>query len=58
MTIYLHEVHHVTGTAEDDFEAAYRDPGGWMDQLGRGDDARPAQGLCRLHQELPEPRPS
>ena len=40
MTIYLHEVHHVTGTAEDDFEAAYRDPGGWMELLGRGEDAR------------------
>ena len=40
MTIYLHEVHRVAGAAEDAFEAAYRDPGGWMDVLGRGDDAR------------------
>ena len=40
MTIYLHETHHVTGTAESDFEAAYRDPGGWMDLLGDGVDGR------------------
>jgi len=40
VTIYLHETHHVTGTAEQDFEAAYRDPGGWMDMLGQGDEGR------------------
>jgi hypothetical protein len=40
MTLYLHEVHSVIGTAEDEFEAAFRDPGGWMDTLGRKADAR------------------
>lgn len=40
MTLYLHELHRVIGRAEDDFEAAFRDPGGWMDLLGRGEDAR------------------
>jgi hypothetical protein len=40
MTIYLHEVHSVIGTQEDEFEAAFRDPGGWMDVLAQGDDAR------------------
>jgi hypothetical protein len=40
MTLYLHEVHQVIGAAEDAFEAAFRDPGGWMDALGHGEDAR------------------
>ena len=40
MTLYLHEVHSVVGTAEDEFESAFRDPGGWMDVLGRAGDAR------------------
>lgn len=40
MTLYLHELHSVIGAEEDAFEAAFRDPGGWMDVLGRGDDAR------------------
>lgn len=40
MTLYLHEVHRVRGVHEDEFEAAYRDPEGWMQLLGHGDDAR------------------
>ncbi len=40
MTLYLHECHHVIGQHEEEFEAAYRDPGGWMDRLGQGDEAR------------------
>ncbi len=40
MTLYLHEVHHVRGRAEDDFEAAFREDGGWMQQLGNGTDGR------------------
>ncbi len=40
MTLYLHEVHSVVGTAEDEFESAFRDPGGWMDVLGKDGDAR------------------
>jgi len=36
--LFMHEVHHVRGRAEDDFEAALRD--GWMPTLGAGEDAR------------------
>ncbi|HEY2427458.1 MAG TPA: hypothetical protein VGI06_00905 [Acidimicrobiales bacterium] len=49
MTIYLHEAHRVVGSAEDEFEAAYRDPGGWMDVLGRGEDARLLYFLDHAH---------
>jgi len=38
--LFVHECHRVTGRHEDAFEAAYRDPGGWMDVLGRDKDAR------------------
>jgi hypothetical protein len=31
--LFLHEVHEVRGSAEDDFEACFRDPGGWMDLI-------------------------
>jgi hypothetical protein len=40
VTMFLHEVHRVIGKREDEFEAAYRDPGGWMDILGRETDGR------------------
>ena len=40
MTLYLHELHRVVGRSEDAFEAAFRDPGGWMDRLGEDEDAR------------------
>jgi hypothetical protein len=40
MTLFLHETHRVKGKREEEFEALYRDPGGWMELLGRGDDAR------------------
>ena len=40
MTLYLHEVHRVRGAHEDDFEAAYREPEGWMQLLSLDDDAR------------------
>ncbi len=36
--LYLHEVHAVKGTCEDDFEAALRSD--WMPMLAQGDDAR------------------
>jgi hypothetical protein len=49
MTLYLHEVHRVIGTSEDAFEAAYRDPGGWMDLLSQGDDARLLWYLDHAH---------
>jgi hypothetical protein len=49
MTLYLHERHRVVGRREDDFEAAFRDAGGWMDRLGRGDDARLVWYATRVH---------
>ena len=36
--LFVHEVHQVAGTKEDEFEAAYRD--GWMPLLAKDDDAR------------------
>src|ERR1035437_129269 len=36
--LYLHEVHKVVGTKEDEFEAAYRD--GWMSLMAGTDYAR------------------
>ena len=36
--LFVHEVHQVVGTKEDEFEAAYRD--GWMPLLAKDDDAR------------------
>ena len=40
VTVFLHEVHQVVGTAEDEFESAFRDAGGWMDRLAGGRDGR------------------
>ncbi len=56
MTIYLHETHRVVGAHEDDFEAAYRDPGGWMDVLGRDGDARLVWYLNHAHGSGPSYR--
>jgi hypothetical protein len=36
--LFMHEVHQVKGTKEDDFEATFRD--GWMPMLAKSDDAR------------------
>ena len=36
--LFVHEVHHVVGTKDVEFEAAYRD--GWMPLLAKDDDAR------------------
>jgi hypothetical protein len=36
--LFMHEVHKVKGTKEDEFEAMYRD--GWMPMLAKRDDAR------------------
>jgi hypothetical protein len=49
MTLYVHELHRVIGRREDDFEAAYRDPGGWMDALSQGSDARLLWYLNQTH---------
>jgi hypothetical protein len=40
VTLYLHEMHSIKGKCEDEFEAAFRDEGGWIDILGRDHDAR------------------
>ncbi|HWW54705.1 MAG TPA: hypothetical protein VNY84_13090 [Acidimicrobiales bacterium] len=49
MTLYLHEVHRVMGAKEDEFEAAYRDPGEWMDRLAGSDEARLLWYLDHAH---------
>lgn len=49
MTLFLHEVHRVAGEAEDEFNAAYRDAGGWMDRLAQNDDARLLYFLEQAH---------
>ena len=36
--LFVHEVHQVVGTKEDEFEDAYRE--GWMPTLAKDDDAR------------------
>jgi hypothetical protein len=36
--LFVHEVHRVIGSREEEFEAAFRE--GWMPALGQGDDAR------------------
>ena len=38
MTLFLHEVHHVRGAREEEFEELFRD--GWMAALADGDDGR------------------
>lgn len=45
--LLLHEVHHVRGRKEDDFEAAFREQ--WMPQLARGDDGRLLWFLRHAH---------
>jgi hypothetical protein len=45
--LFLHEVHQVAGTREEDFEAAYRD--GWMATLADGGDARLLYFLHHAH---------
>jgi hypothetical protein len=50
VTIFLHEVHRVMGAREDEFEAAFRDAGGWMDRLATsGSDARLLWYLDHAH---------
>jgi hypothetical protein len=56
MTVYLHETHEVVGRAEDEFEAAFRDRDGWMDVLGRSDDARLVWYLNHAHGSGPSYR--
>ncbi len=46
--LFLHETHSVTGRHEDDFEAAFREPGGWMERVA-DDDARLLWYLDHVH---------
>jgi hypothetical protein len=47
--IFLHETHSVNGRHEEDFEEAFRGPGGWMERAAEGDDARLLWYLDHLH---------
>lgn len=47
--LYLHETHSVIGRCEDEFEAAFREPGGWMDRVAAGGDARLLWYLDHVH---------
>jgi hypothetical protein len=38
--LFLHEVHEVVGSREDEFEAAFGQAGGWMERIADSDDAR------------------
>jgi hypothetical protein len=47
--LFLHETHSVIGRNEDDFESAFRGPGGWIERLGVDDDARLLWYLDHVH---------
>ena len=47
--LFLHEYHQVTGQHEDDFEAAYRGPGGYIERLAKDGDARLLWYLDHVH---------
>jgi hypothetical protein len=47
--LLLHETHSVTGREEEQFEAAYRDTGGYMDHLASDSDARLLWYLDHVH---------
>jgi hypothetical protein len=47
--LFLHETHSVIGRHEDDFEEAYRAPGGWIERVAADDDARLLWYLDHVH---------
>src|SRR5205085_4892356 len=47
VTLFLHEVHRVRGTLEEEFEAHLRDE--WMGALAKGDDGRLLWYLHQAH---------
>jgi hypothetical protein len=47
--LYLHETHSVIGRHEDDFEEAYKGPGGYIERLAKDDDARLLWYLDHVH---------
>jgi hypothetical protein len=55
--LFVHELHEVKGAHEDDFEAAFRDAGGWMQTLAQtSDDARLLWYLNQAHGSGPSYR--
>jgi hypothetical protein len=47
--LYLHETHSVIGRHEDDFEEAYRGPGGYIERLAEDDGTRLLWYLDHVH---------
>lgn len=47
--LFLHEYHQVLGRHEDDFEEAYRGPGGYIERLAKDGDARLLWYLDHVH---------
>jgi hypothetical protein len=47
--LFVHETHAVIGRHEDDFEAAFRGPGGWIERVAAKDDARLLWYLDHVH---------
>lgn len=47
--LILHETHSVIGRAEDEFEEMFRGPGGFLERLGDGSDARLLWYLDHVH---------
>lgn len=47
--LFLHEIHSVVGRHEDDFEEAFRGPGGWIERVAADDDARLLWYLDHVH---------
>ncbi|HUE58866.1 MAG TPA: hypothetical protein VMO88_04725 [Acidimicrobiales bacterium] len=48
-TLLIHETHSVLGRHEDDFEDAYKGPGGYLEALASDDDARLIWYLDHVH---------
>jgi hypothetical protein len=47
--LFVHETHSVIGKHEEDFEAAFREPGGWIEKVAANDDARLLWCLDHVH---------
>jgi hypothetical protein len=47
--LFLHETHSVIGRHEDEFEAAFRDPGGWIERVATSPDSRLLWYLDHVH---------
>lgn len=47
--LFLHQTHSVIGRHEDDFVAAFREPGGWMERVAEKDDCRLLWFMDHVH---------